>query len=88
MNTGLKKTFAALLLGSGILLTASGAFAYRHHHHHRYYRYQYYDRPHYNGNWYGQRRYAPQYRHSYRGYSRGYGPYAGYQRRYRHHHDD
>src|SRR5262245_25321763 len=87
MTSMLKKTFACLLLGGGILLTAPGAFAdwyhRHHHHHHHYYRPYYYNGPYYNRDWSSRRRYYPQYRYSYR----TYGPYAGYWDRYRHHDD-
>ena len=88
MTTLLKKTFLALLLGSGVLLTAPTAFAdwYHHHrhHHHDYYRHSYSHRSYENRNWYGQRRSYPQYRD----FQRSYGPYTehqGWQRSHRYH---
>ena len=80
MTSLLKKTFFVLLLGSGILLTASAAFADWHHHHHyrhhhHYSHYSYAHRPYGNRTWYGQRRSYPQYRYS----QRSYGPYTKHQ---------
>ncbi len=86
MRTILKNTFFALLLGSGILVTAPAAFAdwHHHHHHHPYYHHSYSHRPSNNWNWYGQRRSDPPYRHA----QRSYGPYTeqqGWQRSHRYH---